>query len=368
MATPSFLSDSQGERVDSIIDSAGSTYYKGAIGSNAAGGNGPTAGQLIGTHKPSVATAATDPFVAIMGTVWGAIGSNTAPVAVDASGRTIVVGIAGGTPVPISGTITSTPPANASTNLTQVGGAAIAEGQALSAASLPVVLATDGVTIGATNEAVPATDTTASGLNGGLKRIAARLTSLIALLPAALGGGGGLKVEGLGGSGTPAGGVMTVQGASGIGLTIGTLATVFADNVIPPNILIDYANAPSIPTVALAVHDGTGLAVAQRTPAVFKPFSAVLITAETTIWTPAAGKKFRLMGYAITQGVVTGAITIKGNTAGATILVIPQHTIGVVQISPAIGNGILSAAANNVLTATGVATETITGYVFGTEE
>lgn len=106
----------------------------------------------------------------------------------------------------------------------------------------------------------------------------------------------------------------------------------------------------------------------QRTPLVFKNLNAVLITAETTIWTPAATKKFRIMGYCLSQGVVTGAITLKDNTAGTTIMIIPQNTIGVAFCSNPMGNGILSVTANNVLTATGAATETITGYVFGTEE
>lgn len=43
--------------------------------------------------------------------------------------------------------------------------------------------------IGSLTEAAPATDTASSGLNGRLQRIAQRLTSLIALLPAALVGG-----------------------------------------------------------------------------------------------------------------------------------------------------------------------------------
>lgn len=105
-----------------------------------------------------------------------------------------------------------------------------------------------------------------------------------------------------------------------------------------------------------------------RTPKVFTPLSAVVITSETTIWTPAAGKKFRLMGFCLAQGVATGAVTLKDNTAGTTILVIPQNTIGVFMLSPPMGNGILSAVANNVLTATGASTETLTGFVFGTEE
>lgn len=103
-------------------------------------------------------------------------------------------------------------------------------------------------------------------------------------------------------------------------------------------------------------------------PAVFKTVAAVVITSETTVWTPAAGKKFRLLGYVITQGVATGDITLKDNTAGAIILVIPRNTVGLVSLSPPMGNGILSAAANNVLTATGASTETISGFFYGTEE
>lgn len=52
--------------------------------------------------------------------------------------------------------------------------------------------------IGALTETAPATDTASSGLNGRLQRIAQRLTSIIALLPTALGAGGGLKVDGSG--------------------------------------------------------------------------------------------------------------------------------------------------------------------------
>lgn len=80
-------------------------------------------------------------------------------------------------------------------------------GQKVMASSLAVVLASDqaaipvtvsGVAtaanqaseltlIGAVTETAPATDTASSGLNGRLQRIAQRLTSLIALLPASLG-------------------------------------------------------------------------------------------------------------------------------------------------------------------------------------
>jgi sarcosine oxidase gamma subunit len=63
-------------------------------------------------------------------------------------------------------------------------------GQGAKAASLPVVIASDDdiqAKLGIVTETAPASDTASSGLNGRLQRIAQRLTSLIALLPASLG-------------------------------------------------------------------------------------------------------------------------------------------------------------------------------------
>lgn len=98
--------------------------------------------------------------------------------------------------IPISGTVTSNPSgtqtvsgtvtANAGTNLNT------------SALALDATLGTTNTDLGGLTEAAPATDTASSGLNGRLQRVAQRLTSLIALLPSALGAGGGLKVDGSG--------------------------------------------------------------------------------------------------------------------------------------------------------------------------
>lgn len=52
--------------------------------------------------------------------------------------------------------------------------------------------------IGALTETAPSTDTGSSGLNGRLQRLAQNITALIAKLPAALGAGGGLKIDGSG--------------------------------------------------------------------------------------------------------------------------------------------------------------------------
>lgn len=135
-------------------------------------------------------------------------------------------------------------------------------------------------------------------------------------------------------------------------------------------------SADALAAITLGVRRGLAMGMAYngaswdrlRSANVFKALSAVVITSETTIWTPAGGKKFRLMGFLLAQGVATGAVTLKDNTAGSTIYIIPPHTVGVVIPPPNLGNGILSAAANNVLTAQGASTETLTGVVFGTEE
>lgn len=65
----------------------------------------------------------------------------------------------------------------------------LAPGRAADAASRPVALSNEDVAmLGALTEAAPASDTASSGHNGRLQRIAQRLTSLIALMPSALGG------------------------------------------------------------------------------------------------------------------------------------------------------------------------------------
>lgn len=63
-------------------------------------------------------------------------------------------------------------------------------GAKVAASSFAITTATDDATIalyGAVTETAPATDTASSGLNGRLQRVAQRLTSLIALVPASLG-------------------------------------------------------------------------------------------------------------------------------------------------------------------------------------
>ncbi len=97
-------------------------------------------------------------------------------------------------------------------------------GSAAAAASSPVTIATDDgiqAKLGIVTETAPATDTASSGLNGRLQRIAQRISSLIALLPTALGAGGGLKVDGSG-TALPISGAVSVSNLPGTQPVSGT--------------------------------------------------------------------------------------------------------------------------------------------------
>lgn len=136
-------------------------------------------------------------------------------------------------PLP-SGAATETKQDTANTSLSSIDGKIPALGQALAAGSVPVVLTAAQVStltppaaitgfltesdfdtkVGALTETAPGTDTASSGLNGRLQRIAQRLTSLIGLLPTALGAGGGLKIDGSG-TALPISGTVTADAGSG---------------------------------------------------------------------------------------------------------------------------------------------------------
>lgn len=103
-----------------------------------------------------------------------------------------------------------------------------------------------------------------------------------------------------------------------------------------------------------------------RTPSVFVPLNAIGVAAETTVYTPPAGKKFRLMGYHLAASVA-GNVVLRDNTAGTIIAVIPSAAGGSGTFVD-LHNGILSAAANNVLTAQGPALDTLSGELLLTAE
>ncbi len=105
----------------------------------------------------------------------------------------------------------------------------------------------------------------------------------------------------------------------------------------------------------------------KRVATVFKPIAAQAVTANTPVdvWTPATGKKFRLMGYALSLSVA-GSVILKDNTTE--ILRTPLMAAGIGLVQPEMGNGILSAAADQVLKIDVTASGSVSGYLYGTEE
>ena len=107
---------------------------------------------------------------------------------------------------------------------------------------------------------------------------------------------------------------------------------------------------------------------------IFKPVKNIAITAGSpvSIWTPASGKKFRLMGFMLyTTGIQTFGILLEDATgAGNEFLRIPRvnstNTAPVpISLAP---YGYLSSATNNQLFVDMTGSGNVEGYVYGTEE
>jgi hypothetical protein len=128
---------------------------------------------------------------------------------------------------------------------------------------------------------------------------------------------------------------------------------------------VDHSADTTVQVVTVGSSGALGLA---RTPDVFVPFSALDVSSEADVWVPTSGKRFRLMGFVITQGTLTGDVTLKDGTGLATILTVPATPVGQPLTVNLGSTGILSGAVNRHLTATGVSTETISGFVWGVEE
>lgn len=102
-------------------------------------------------------------------------------------------------------------------------------------------------------------------------------------------------------------------------------------------------------------------------PTTFIPLAALDVSAETTIWDPASGKKFRLMGGLVSVTGAAGNVVLKDGNGGSTIFNIPNAVVGTA-LPFDLGDGILSAAANNNLRAVGAALQVMNGTVWGREE
>ncbi len=110
--------------------------------------------------------------------------------------------------------------------------------------------------------------------------------------------------------------------------------------------------------------------MAVRGSQVTKEIAGVAITAGTpvSIWTPATGKKFRLYGFHV--GVSAAAAVLFKEGAGNSSIGVRSGLLaanGVVHADN-LGEGVLSAAANNDLKVDATANATLHGFVWGFEE
>lgn len=118
--------------------------------------------------------------------------------------------------------------------------------------------------------------------------------------------------------------------------------------------------------VAIQYFNGAGYE-SIRTPNVFTDLSFVNITTIATVWTPAAGKKFRLMGGTISVSAAC-SVLFEDNVSGATIFRTPI-LLTITPYSFTLGNGVLSGTADNVLKATSsTGIVSLVGTLYGTEE
>ncbi len=111
------------------------------------------------------------------------------------------------------------------------------------------------------------------------------------------------------------------------------------------------------------------ISVRGAVPDVVKVIDLAAATAETIIWQPVNGKKFRLMEMELRIGSTTTAckLTFRDGSAGSTVLVgFPANNSDV--YAPKLGVGILSEVADNPLTVERSVSDTLAGYLLGFEE
>lgn len=105
-------------------------------------------------------------------------------------------------------------------------------------------------------------------------------------------------------------------------------------------------------------------------PDVFKSINANAITAGTPeiVWTPASGKRIRLMGWAVsTTG--NAAVHFQDSSAAGTIIAqTPLLAAAAIDDRDLAGRGVLLSAVGNTLKIDVSANSTVSGMVWGIEE
>ncbi len=112
---------------------------------------------------------------------------------------------------------------------------------------------------------------------------------------------------------------------------------------------------------------------ADANPLVFKPIKALAITAGSplAVWTPATGKRFRLLGFCVLPTVANVGILFEDATGGTNefLRFPPTAAVSTAQVPVNLGtDGYLSLVLNNALFLDVTISATVSGYVYGKEE
>jgi hypothetical protein len=131
----------------------------------------------------------------------------------------------------------------------------------------------------------------------------------------------------------------------------------------------DAAASAAVPAAAGLFYNGSTWDRA-RTPNVFKRLASTAVTAGTpaTIWTPSAGKKFRLLVIFLSNSAASQFIFLDNATEilrGTSLGAGAQMSVGTNQLGY---TGLLSASADNPLKVDVTTSGNIAGFVAGTEE
>lgn len=151
-----------------------------------------------------------------------------------------------------------------------------------------------------------------------------------------------------------------------VGSTIGT-AVIQANSGQSTTATSDAATAANILLAAKGVYNGATID-RERTITKFVPLQAVAIThtSPVDVYTPTAGKKFRILGYQLSS-TIASAIQFEDGTGSEVLRTPVLAAAGVVSAGP-MGNGILSGAANTHIFLDATVTTNVSGWIGICEE
>jgi hypothetical protein len=148
--------------------------------------------------------------------------------------------------------------------------------------------------------------------------------------------------------------------------------------VIGSSVIVPYDPSSGTFVMCTLFNPTTKQNEALRTPTIFKTTALIQAIGNTAIWTPASGKRFRLLGGVVnvpntsTSAAGTISALFDGATAsGITLTAIGATTAGISYTLTLPSNGYLSTAINNALNLNNSAAYTAGGIivcVWGVEE